>query len=192
MLPGPTLGSSPCLIAFSTSGCSSMGGTWVASSVGGQVQPEGQARPHAQRHDVQVGAQLGELPTQGHRLGLRRGQRTAQVDDQLVDHRLGPIDVLAHQRAQVGQRVEEHVRLELRPQQAQLGLDRQALRLGARGGFPGQLLARREVVQPQATHQQGEEDRDQADAQVPDHAQRLAQQQEGELVPHEEAGREWR
>jgi hypothetical protein len=97
----------------------------------GQLQSPTQPRPHAQRHDLQVGAQLRELPAKRHRLGLRRRQRAAQVDDEPVDHGLGAIRVLAHQPAQIGQGVEEHVRLELRAQQAKLRLDRQALCLGS-------------------------------------------------------------
>ena len=100
---------------------------------------------------------------------------------------LGAVDVLAHQRTHIGQRVEEHVRVELRPQQPQLGLDRQALRLGARRRFPGQGFPRREVVQRDAAHQHGEEDRDQADLLMSDHAHRLAQRHERELVSHEVA-----
>jgi hypothetical protein len=157
---------------------------------GRQVQPPAQPGPHAQRHDLEVGAQLGELAAERHRFGPRRGQRPAQVDDQPVDHRLGAVRVLAHQPAQVGQRVEQHVRFELRAQQAQPRLDRQALRVGARGRFPGQVFAGGEMTQPDATHQHGEEDGHQADVLRPDQAHRFAEDQEGDLVAEQVAGRD--
>ena len=53
-------------------------------------------------------------------LGLAaRGERGAQEGDQVVEHLLRARRVGRDQRAQVGQRVEQHVRLELRLQHVQ-------------------------------------------------------------------------
>ena len=83
-----------------------------------------QARPHAHGHQRQVVVEPRELVGQRVRAGARGRQRGAQEGDQPVEHGLRARRVQRDQHAQVGQRVEQHVRLELRLQQPQLGLAR--------------------------------------------------------------------
>ena len=92
----------------------------------GQVQGELQPRPHADGHELQVVVQAGKLIGQGVAgAACRRArgrERGPQVGNHVVQHGLGPGRVEADQRPQVGQGVEQHVRLQLRFEQLELGL----------------------------------------------------------------------
>ena len=137
-MPPPDLGSSPCLIAFSTSVCSIIVGNGTDLSASGTLICGLQARAHADLHDVEVGAHALEFLAQRGQRILEPRQRMAQVQDQVVDDLLRARRVAAHQVLGAAERVVEEVRLDLRVQQAQLG-DRQFL-LGLRL-LGGRLLA---------------------------------------------------
>jgi hypothetical protein len=115
MRPPSTLGSSPCWMLFSTSGCSSSVGTFARRQrPAGRCRSYVQALAHADGHQLQVVAQAVELGLQRMRGAARRVERGAQVGDHVVQHLLRPRRIDRDQHAQVGQRVEQHVRLELR------------------------------------------------------------------------------
>jgi hypothetical protein len=57
----------------------------------------------------------------------RGAERGAQEGDQLVEHGLRPRRIDTDQRAQIGERVEQHVRFELRLEQLEPCLGRVAL-----------------------------------------------------------------
>ena len=85
-----------------------------------QLQAVLQARPHAHRDQFQVVAQAFELGLQAVRGGARGRQGGAQVGIEPVQHLGGGNRIGGNQRAQIGQRVEQHVRLELGLQQFEL------------------------------------------------------------------------
>lgn len=132
-----------------------------------QVQRHLQPRSHADLHQRQVVVQAREFVGQRVFIGPARGQCAAQEGDQPVQHGLGACRVQTDQHAQIGQRVEQHVRLELALQQAQLRLGGLALsHLGAQG------LGRGDVLRPRHQHrdhdgQQRDRQRDLRGARVP-------------------------
>ena len=95
----------------------------------GQVERVAQARAHAHGHEGEVVVQPRELIGQGVAFAARGAERGAQVVDQTVQHVPGPLRVGGDERAQIGQRVEQHVRLQLCLQQLEPGLGSGALRL---------------------------------------------------------------
>ena len=88
----------------------------------GQRQLKTQPGPHAHGHQFKVVVQAVKLGAQGVGGGPRRLQRGPQVVHQTVKHVGGALGIQRDQRAQVGQRVEQHVRLELALQQLELRL----------------------------------------------------------------------
>jgi len=86
--------------------------------------------------------------------GARTAQRGAHEGDQLVEHHLCALRVDADQHPQIRQRVEQHVRLELRFEQLQLVLGGLALRRLHGGLFAGDGFAR---VKPVGDHGAGHE-----------------------------------
>ena len=79
-------------------------------------------------HHFQVALHRLAFFADGQQGPVEQRQRGAQVAVHVVQHDLGARRVDADQRAQVGQRVEQHVRLELRLQQLELVLGGGALR----------------------------------------------------------------
>ena len=102
---------------FSTSGCSNSAAL-VLRQLARQQQLVLQARPQADLHQLQVVLQPIELGLQATRVVARDAVECGtQVADHVIQHASRPARVGTDQDTQVGQRVEQHVRLELGLQQ---------------------------------------------------------------------------
>jgi hypothetical protein len=156
----------------------------------GEVEPPCEPRSHPQRHDLEVRAQLREFAGERRRVLPRCRQRAAQVDDQLVDHRLREPRVDVDERAQVRERVEQHVRFELRAQQPQLRLEREALRLGARARLGGDAVAHRIEIDDEDRGERGDDQRDDPPRPGREDRRRLAEQRIGEARARDVADRD--
>ena len=119
----------PCVTAFSTSGCSSSGGSSPASASGADgdldVEPVAEADPL----DRQEPLDQRQLARDGDaRLAPERERLAQEVGEQQAHPpRRGRID--RRQRADRVQAVEQEVRVDLRAQRAQLGFAREHLHL---------------------------------------------------------------
>ena len=129
MWPGPLFLATPCLIAFSTSGCRIRFGTSV-SSVSGWTSKRTTSRSAKRvcsiwRYFARKSSSACERDLLLADVLERQAQQVAQPHQRAV----GGLDVAVHQRRDRVQRVEEEVRVELLLQRLELGLDEPRLEL---------------------------------------------------------------
>ena len=115
----------PWMTAFSTSGCSSSGGTGQSAACGSVSRAIVQAR--SEPHLLDGEEPLGERPLIGKRNAAARpeAERVAQKIGEQQAHRPRGGGVGRGQRADRMQAVEDEVRIDLRAQRAQLGFARE-------------------------------------------------------------------
>ena len=129
MWPGPDFFATPCLIAFSTSGCRIRFGTSV-SSVSGCTSKR------TTRRSAKRVCSICKILCEEVELRLERDlllpdvlERQAQEVAQPHQRPIGRLDVAMHQRRDRVQRVEEEVRVQLLLQRLELRLDEPGLEL---------------------------------------------------------------
>ena len=125
-------GSIPCLIAFSTSVTSSIGGNAAASKRRVGLDREAEARAHAHLEQIEVGPDQFEFVAQIRLLAAQLRQRRAQIAHQAGDGVRAGLRLGAVEASDVAEHVEQEVRLDLRLQQRQLLLGLVAAQLRAR------------------------------------------------------------
>ena len=131
-VPPPSAGSMPWRTAFSSSGCSTNGGSARCSAAGSSCQSRLQPLAEAQLLDGQVAPRQFDLA--GQRDGATAaavGQRHAEQFGQVFEHGFGARRVGAHQRDRGIERVEQKVRPDARLQfgQPRARIGRRALAL---------------------------------------------------------------
>ena len=114
-------GAIPCLTAFSTSGCSTSGGTRRAAERGRHVDPHPQAIFEPGVLDIQVRLDQLQLAAERRELAFR-SQHAAQERGQPHQRRERARRRGLDQVADGGERVEQEVRVDLGAQRPQLGL----------------------------------------------------------------------
>ena len=129
MCPGPAFRATPCLIAFSTSGCSSRLGT-SASSVSGWTSKRTTRRSAKRVCSIcEVFRGSRARPRAGPSCCPEMLERDAQQVAQLHQRAIGGVHVPVHQRRDRVQRVEQEVRVELLLQRLELRLDQPGFEL---------------------------------------------------------------
>ena len=113
-------GDNPCLIAFSTSVGSTIGGTRALARRGIMIDRKVQPFAHSHLQDRQERACQLELASKRRARLAHRRQRGAQIVDQAGQHFAPLVGCRFVQSLYVGQRVEQKVRLDLRLQRRQL------------------------------------------------------------------------
>ena len=142
-----------------------------AAEFGRQVHEEVQSVRHAQVHQFEVGAHQGQFVRQRGGVALQARHRGAQVGDQAAQHRRRLRRAGFHQRPDIGQGVEQEMRLDLRLQQPQPGVQRLAFQLAAlqleaerlAAGFGIALAVQRAHGQQRADDQAGAGDPQEAE-----------------------------
>ena len=112
MRPPPTLRDRPCLIEFSTSGCSSMLGTMTSSVSGLICLHDAQLRAEAHDLDVEILVDRLELLAQRHEV-IGAAHQAAQQARELGDQHARRLGLRADERRDRRQRVEQEVRVDL-------------------------------------------------------------------------------
>ena len=145
MRPAPARAPMPCLMAFSTSGCSSRLGTSAAQRrrIGDRhLHRQSIAKPRLLNLDVAI--EQRELLLERNAIDQAGVQRLAKQMAQAADHPLGIRRTLMHQFGDRVERVEEKVRLQLHAQHLQSCFREQRLELGG-AQLPALDIA---IVQP--------------------------------------------
>ena len=129
MLPPSIFDDKPCLIEFSTSGCSSMLGTMMSSDAGLEFLHHPQlVAAEAHDFDVQIVVDEFHFLAQRHE-GIAAVEQAAQDVGQLDDQFARRIGIEAHQRRNRVQRIEQEVRIDLVLQRLHAGVQQQAFLL---------------------------------------------------------------
>ena len=129
MWPGPAFFETPCLMAFSTSGCSSSVGTQRVERLRLDVEPDDEPVGKAGLLDLEVLGEEVELGVQRDLLLADVLERHPQQIAELHQRAVGRFDVAVHQRRDRVQRVEQEVRLELLPERRHLRFDQPGFEL---------------------------------------------------------------
>ena len=123
MWPGPAFFETPCLMAFSTSGCRSSVGSERVERLRLDVEADDQPIGEARLLDLEVLREEIELRLERDFLAARVLERHPQQIAEAHQGPVGGLDVAVHQRRDRVQRVEQEVRLELLLQRRHLRFD---------------------------------------------------------------------